>query len=176
MENCQKVWKSAETILPFSCCPLVFLWEKAGTSLILAHGDTRALKFVFMCFAPLWFMLGVFQGPLKRAYFCKSIAIQMGGVSRYKIVAHMLWRICYFLLRRGHTLQKYRDRNGEVCLGESLRGKWIGATGPRASERKICLQRLPVLLPQSCCPLNFLQVSRYFSKYRGQGSMWLPMI
>ena len=28
MENCQKVWKSAETILPFSCCPLVF-FEKS---------------------------------------------------------------------------------------------------------------------------------------------------
>ena len=26
VENCQKVWKSAETMLPFSCCPLVFLW------------------------------------------------------------------------------------------------------------------------------------------------------
>ena len=25
-EKCYKVWKSAETILPFSCCPLVFLW------------------------------------------------------------------------------------------------------------------------------------------------------
>ena len=24
-EKCEKVWKSAETILPFSCCPLVFL-------------------------------------------------------------------------------------------------------------------------------------------------------
>ena len=24
-------------------------------------------------------------------------------------------------------------------IGESLRGKWIGATGPRASEREICL-------------------------------------
>ena len=23
----KKVWKSAETILPFSCCPLVFLWQ-----------------------------------------------------------------------------------------------------------------------------------------------------
>ena len=30
MKKCQKVWKSAknyETILPFSCCPLVFPWE-----------------------------------------------------------------------------------------------------------------------------------------------------
>ena len=30
VEKCEKsvkkVWKSAETILPFSCCPLVFLW------------------------------------------------------------------------------------------------------------------------------------------------------
>ena len=25
VEKCQKVWKSAETILPVSCCPLVFL-------------------------------------------------------------------------------------------------------------------------------------------------------
>ena len=25
VEKCQNVWKSAETILPFSCCPLVFL-------------------------------------------------------------------------------------------------------------------------------------------------------
>ena len=29
VEKCQKVWKSAETILPFSCCPLVFLWMLA---------------------------------------------------------------------------------------------------------------------------------------------------
>ena len=27
VEKCQKVWKGAETILPFSCCPLVFLWK-----------------------------------------------------------------------------------------------------------------------------------------------------
>ena len=26
VEKCQTVWKSAETILPFSCCPLVLLW------------------------------------------------------------------------------------------------------------------------------------------------------
>ena len=33
--------------------------------------------------------LGVFQRPLTQ-YFCKSIAIQMGGVSRYKLVVYIL--------------------------------------------------------------------------------------
>ena len=44
--NYQKVWKSAETILPFSCCPffsccpLVFLWEKKTPINITNFGGT----------------------------------------------------------------------------------------------------------------------------------------
>ena len=55
MKKCQKVRKSAknyETILPFSCCPLVFPWLSLGRVRVCPWDDcpTRAVRKTFMCF------------------------------------------------------------------------------------------------------------------------------
>ena len=42
VEKCQKVCKSAETILPFNCCPLVFLWTKSSICNVLSHKNHMA--------------------------------------------------------------------------------------------------------------------------------------
>ena len=40
--KCEKVWKSAEAILPFSCCPLAFLWL-----LVLANSLESLVNYAF---------------------------------------------------------------------------------------------------------------------------------
>ena len=51
LKKCEKVWKSArkcenaETILPFSCCPLVFLWLLISGTSPLSSGVRKRVVF-----------------------------------------------------------------------------------------------------------------------------------
>ena len=58
VEKCQKVWKSAETILPFSCCPLVFLWPYCVKTKIRKRGGESRNPWVIKFHARLgcWFI------------------------------------------------------------------------------------------------------------------------
>ena len=46
VKKCQKVWKSAKTILPFSCCPLVFLWKRVSLNFALVWRSEKHRNFV----------------------------------------------------------------------------------------------------------------------------------
>ena len=63
MKKCQKLWKSVknyETILPFSCCPLVFPWKKRRNLLTTGRWGKEHVKFevklriVLLCPYALW--------------------------------------------------------------------------------------------------------------------------
>ena len=44
LKKCEKVWESvkiSETILPFGCCPLVFLWRECFSNRILFEANLR---------------------------------------------------------------------------------------------------------------------------------------
>ena len=143
MEKCQKVWNSAETILPFSCCPLVFLWLKPWSSFPCLFGKRQGKpprKQGFLMLAePLKSLrmkgkpLKIARNSLKRKKARKSKKARKRRLGRLKCWSQMPTRLHKTRAGRGQGCEAAREAR---LFGGYERASWAKWNSQQSGSEK----------------------------------------